>query len=152
MSWLVDSNVLLRLAQPGSPDCDLAIAALGKLRERGESVFATAQNFIEFWCVATRPKEQNGLGFAASEAEIEMSRLEAFFRFVPESGAVFDKWKEVVGRYGVCGVKVHDARLAAVMLVNGLSHVLTFNISDFSRFSEIAAVHPGALGDEVAKS
>ncbi|MCG6133823.1 MAG: hypothetical protein MET45_04030 [Nostoc sp. LLA-1] len=43
-------------------------------------------------------------------------------------------------------VNVHDARLVAVMCVHGLTHILTFNISDFTRYSnEIIAVHPTSL-------
>ncbi len=30
---------------------------------------------------------------------------------------------------------VHDARLTAAMLVHGLTHILTFNISDFARYT-----------------
>lgn len=43
------------------------------------------------------------------------------------------------------GVNVHDARLVAAMLVHGLTHILTFNISDFARYSEITAVHPTTI-------
>ena len=44
--------------------------------------------------------------------------------------------------YKVIGVNVHDARLVAAMLVHGLTHILTFNIADFARYSEITAVNP----------
>ena len=40
------------------------------------------------------------------------------------------------------GVNVHDARLVATMLVHGLTHIVTFNIRDFTRYTEITAVHP----------
>ncbi len=42
-------------------------------------------------------------------------------------------------------VNVHDARLVAAMLVHGLSHILTFNTTEFARYSEITAVHPTAI-------
>ena len=47
--------------------------------------------------------------------------------------------------YGVIGVNVHDARLVAAMLVHGLTHILTFNTTDFARYTEITAVHPTAV-------
>jgi predicted nucleic acid-binding protein len=31
-------------------------------------------------------------------------------------------------------VQVHDARLVASMKANGVTHILTFNISDFARY------------------
>jgi len=39
---------------------------------------------------------------------------------------------------------VHDARLVATMIVNGVKDVLTFNIGDFTRYREIV-VHDPAL-------
>lgn len=71
-----------------------------------------------------------------------MESLERLFPLVPDSPAVYAQWKKIVLAAGVSGVKVHDARLAAVMLVNGLTHVLTFNTNDFKRFPGITAVNP----------
>jgi predicted nucleic acid-binding protein len=48
-------------------------------------------------------------------------------------------------QYGVSGVQVRDAQLAAAMYTHGISRILTFNGSDFSRFSEITAIHPAAV-------
>jgi hypothetical protein len=45
----------------------------------------------------------------------------------------------------VLGVQVNDARLAAAMRVHRLSHILTLNVADFSRFSGLTAVHPGTI-------
>lgn len=42
-------------------------------------------------------------------------------------------------------VNVHDTRLVAAMLVHGLTHILTFNISDFLPYPEITAVNPNLL-------
>ncbi len=47
--------------------------------------------------------------------------------------------------YGIRGVNVHDARLVAAMLVHGLTHILTFNITDFARYLEITAVNPTTI-------
>jgi predicted nucleic acid-binding protein len=55
---------------------------------------------------------------------------------------ITNRTPRLVVAYGVKGVNVHDARLVAAMLVHGLTHILTFNISDFARYSEITAVHP----------
>jgi len=46
--------------------------------------------------------------------------------------------------FEVSGVKVHDARIVAAMLVHKISHILTFNTKDFSRYSGICitAVDP----------
>lgn len=36
---------------------------------------------------------------------------------------------------GVIGKQVHDARLVAICHVYGITHVLTFNVQHFARFS-----------------
>jgi predicted nucleic acid-binding protein len=53
--FLVDTNVLLRLSDGGSPDQSVAKQAVSNLRLRGDVACITAQNIIEFWAVATRP-------------------------------------------------------------------------------------------------
>jgi hypothetical protein len=45
----------------------------------------------------------------------------------------------------VSGVQVHDARLATVMKAYGISRIVTLNVKDFARYSEIEAVHPEAF-------
>jgi predicted nucleic acid-binding protein len=45
-------------------------------------------------------------------------------------------------KQNVSGVQVHDARLVAAMRIHGIRHILTFNTKDFSRYSEIEALHP----------
>ena len=49
--------------------------------------------------------------------------------------------------YGVSGVQVHDARLVATMIVHGVTHILTFNTSDFVRYAPqgIVAVDPATV-------
>ena len=50
----------------------------------------------------------------------------------------------LVVTYDVSGVQVHDARLVALMIVHGVTHVLTFNTRDFARYAGegIVAVDP----------
>jgi predicted nucleic acid-binding protein len=41
----------------------------------------------------------------------------------------------------VIGKQAHDARLVAAMKVHDLRHLLTFNDTDFKRFTEITVVN-----------
>jgi hypothetical protein len=68
MRVLVDTNVLLRSAQPSHPLCLQATHAVSKMIRQGDSVFFSPQNVGEFWNVATRPADKNGLGFSLEEA------------------------------------------------------------------------------------
>ncbi|MGB3204574.1 MAG: PIN domain-containing protein [Crinalium sp.] len=142
MSFLVDTNLLLRSAEPSHPMYPDAINAIGILRLQGELLHIVPQNLIEFWNVYTRPSERNGLGHTAAEAAVEVNRLKGLFLLLLDTPSIYAEWERLVVTYGVRGVNVHDARLVAAMLVHGLTHILTFNISDFTRYTEITAVHP----------
>ncbi|MEG4629461.1 hypothetical protein QUB56_07525 [Microcoleus sp. AR_TQ3_B6] len=97
---------------------------------------------IEFWNLCTRPIQRNGLGRTATEAEAEINRLKQLFPLLLDTEAIYQEWEQLLIKYKVIGVNVHDARLVDAMLVHGLTHILTFNITDFARYSEITAVNP----------
>ena len=59
-----------------------------------------------------------------------------------DSDAIFPEWERLVLQYRVSGKQAHDARLVAAMNVHNLTQLLTFNTSDFKRFTGITAVNP----------
>ena len=145
MPYLGDTNLLLRSAEQGHPRQETAREALAELRARGETVHLVPQNLMEFWAVATRPIERNGLGLTAVDAEAELARLEGFFPVLPDTPAIYPEWRRLVTTYGITGLRVHDTRLVAAMVAHGLTHILTFNIDDFRRYAEIAVVAPDEI-------
>ena len=145
MRVLVDTNVLLRSAQPNHPLCSQATHAVAKLMRDRHAVFVCAQNIAEFWNVATRSVELNGLGLSHEEVLREISGIECFFTLLPDVPAIYAAWKEIVQNHRVQGVKVYDARLVAVMTVYKVEHVLTFNAADFKRYTSITALHPSSM-------
>jgi len=90
----------------------------------------------------TRPVARNGFGLSVPEAEREVRLIEAGMTLLPDGEAVYREWWRIIVQHGVLGVQVHDARLAASMYVHGVSHILTLNVVDFSRFSGLTAIHP----------
>lgn len=53
MSYLADSNILSRLAQPQNLHHPIARHAIITLRQQGAKICLVPQNLIEFWAVAT---------------------------------------------------------------------------------------------------
>ena len=143
---LADTNLLLRLADPASVQHFAATTALAELFRRSDEVFLTAQNLIEFWAVATRPVEVNGFGWTSQRTAREVAELRARFPVLPDSPAVFERWLGLVEQLPIQGKRVHDARLVAVMLVHGVEHLITFNLSDFSTFPKLSLIDPASLG------
>jgi len=144
MRVLVDTNILLRSAQPNHPLCPQATLAVSKLIREG-AVFFCSQNIAEFWNVATRPFEMNGLGFSRSQVLQEISSIEGLLTLLPDIPAIYPAWKQLVRDHGVQGVKVYDARLVAIMRVYAVDSILTFNVADFKRYANINAVPPSAV-------
>jgi predicted nucleic acid-binding protein len=145
VAFLVDTNVLVRLAVPADPHHLSARHAVEALDEEG--LYTAGQNFIEFWNVATRPVEKNGLGQATTAADQILRTFEQAFSRLPEPADIYDRWRELVVSFGVSGVKVHDARLVALMLANGIVRILTFNSADFRRYEVLGihAIDPGEV-------
>jgi predicted nucleic acid-binding protein len=138
---LLDTNVLLRLAQPQSLLAPIAEQAIRTLRRKQEKLNIAAQNLFEFWAVATRPQAGNGLGFTVQQASQEIARLKHFFAVIPEQ-PLLSEWERLVSAHQVSGKNAHDARLVAAMNVNGVGSILTFNVQDFVRYIDIKVLDP----------
>jgi predicted nucleic acid-binding protein len=145
MRVLVDTNVLLRSAQPNHPLCSQATHAVAKLLRQKDSVFFCPQNIAEFWNVATRPADRNGLGFSPEEVLRGVASLEESLTLLPEVPAIYAAWKRIVQEHKVQGIKVYDARLVAVMNVYAVETILSFNTADFQRYDLISTLHPASL-------
>ncbi len=142
MGGLLDTSVLVRLANTADAMHDVATRSVLVWHQRGEVLYITPQNLIEFRAVATRPLAMNGLGLTPAEAEAEAEEFEATFPLLAETPDIFPAWKAVVAASGVIGKQVHDARLVAVCHVHGVTHVLTFNVAHFAR---LASAGPGII-------
>jgi predicted nucleic acid-binding protein len=142
VTYLVDTNVLLRAAHPSHPAHATATGAVRSLLARGERLCVLPQNLIEFWAVATRPAESNGLGLEVDEAAVELDKLKTIFELLPDTSAIYPEWESLVRAHQVKGKEAHDARIAAAMLAHDVTHILTFNGGDFKRFAGVKTVDP----------
>jgi len=142
MSYLVDTNILLRSAQPSHPMHADTVRAVSELLARGEILPIIPQNIIEYWAVATRPIEANGLGMTIDETAAEVTGLQSIFQILPDNAEIFSEWKRLVSKNEVKGKEVHDARIVAAMMAHRVTHLLTFNTADFKRYTEITAINP----------
>ena len=145
MSILIDSNVLLRSLHPRHPHYPIALNAIAALRRRIEPLCLAPQNLIEFWAVATRSLDENGLGMTHTHAAAEIEKLRRFFRLLPSTPDVLDAWQRLVLTLEITGKQTHDAHLAAVMEVYSVTSILTFNTTHFGRFPGIAVIDPDSV-------
>lgn len=146
--YLLDANILLRLAQPGHAMHATARDAVRTLLQRSEQLVTAPQSLWEFWTVATRPPTaRGGLGLDAGQAQTALQYFEALYPALPEVPLHYE-WTRLVVAYGVCGKDAHDARLVALLKAHGLSTILTFNTKDFARYAlteNIVAIDPAYI-------
>ena len=139
---LVDTSALLRTLQPHHPQREAVRSAIKALTAQGRELHIVPRILVELWVVATRPVEQNGLGMKPSAVATEIERLKSMFLLLPETPAIYPTWESLVIQGQVLGKPAHDARLVAAMQVHGLTAVLTFDKTGFSRYPGIEVVQP----------
>src|SRR3954471_2019066 len=120
MKVLVDTNILLRRAQPVSPHHQLALDALIELVRAGHILCVVPQVIYEFWSVSTRPATVNGLGMSVPQAMQSVQELLKDFLLLKDERGIYSIWQSLVVHHSVIGKTSHDARLVAAMERHGL--------------------------------
>lgn len=146
MAHLFDSNTFLRLAEKNSPHRLIVFNAIRRLRTANESLYYTPQVLAEFWNVCTRPaSSRGGLGLSVVQTERKTELIGKYFTILHDNPATFSEWRRLVSDLQVKGVQVHDAKLVASMIAHNITHLVTFNVKDFSRFTMIDVVDPNDI-------
>lgn len=145
--YLLDTNILLRIAQPGHAVHFEARQCVRALLRRKERIVLIPQVMFEFWVVATRPIDKNGLGLSIENVKRKLEGAGSVFDLIPDTEPIFREWLRIVAAYQVSGVKAHDARSVAAMNVHGVRDLVTFNMGDFKRYegAEITVHAPASL-------
>lgn len=145
MTTLVDTNILLRLADPSGVNHDTAVTAVATLRRAGDDLAVTPQVLSEYWAAATRTVAHNGLGQTPDEAAENIDWFTSDFTLLEDREGLFIAWFELVKEYGVTGANAYDTRLVAVMRLHSVGRILTFNNKDFRRYEGITVLKPDAV-------
>ena len=73
--YLLDTNILLRASDPNSSSYPLIMNVVDMIIRQGGECLITSQILIEFWVVATRPKDVNGLGWTTQKTQHEINQI-----------------------------------------------------------------------------
>lgn len=134
LTYLVDTNVLVRYLEESDARHTAAVDAIEGLTAQGHTLYLTSQSIIEFWAVASRPADVNGLGWDLARCSAALPLLLTALELLPDTAAIFEEWQRLVMTYGVSGMQVHDTRLVAAMKTHNIDGILTFNAKHFRRF------------------
>jgi predicted nucleic acid-binding protein len=147
MNVLVDTNILLRATEAAHPQHRLTVEALDLFWTQNHELVIVPQILYEYWVVATRPVVNNGLGLSCEEVSDWLSAFRRIYRLFRDERTIFPIWQDLVTRLSIKGKPAHDARLVAAMIRHSVTHLLTYNTSDFKRFAEVTAVSPAKVLD-----
>ncbi len=145
MKVLLDTNILLRLSNPGDLQHSQTKLALATMQANGDEAVIVPQVLYEYWVVATRPLANNGFGLSPEVADQAVMKWMSLYRLLLDEREIFTHWRELVTTYGVKGKTAHDARLVAAMTQHEVRRLLTFNAPGFARFKRIQVVTPADM-------
>lgn len=95
-SYLLDTNIILRFANSQSLEYNLIRNTISQILLQGGQCFITPQVIIEFWVVATRPVNVNGLGWTVEQTTQAVQMLINQFHLLEETSDVFSIWLNLV--------------------------------------------------------
>jgi predicted nucleic acid-binding protein len=135
----VDTNILVYATDPKSPWHTLATQALNDARQEGIELVISPQVLREYLATATGPV---GGKPRTADALENVRTFQEELEVVETSLVVTAQLLVLVEKYTVAGKQVHDANIVSTMLFHGIQHILTHNVGDFARFSELITVLP----------
>ena len=143
-SVFVDTNILVRLFAPASPEHARVCQAISRLEQDQVTLLVGTQVLVELWVVTTRPTDVNGFGWSAHVATRCLEAIRQRFGLLHEDATTLDRWLKLVTAVPILGKRAHDARIAALMQTHGTTHLLTLNGADFTGMG-VTPVHPDAV-------
>lgn len=145
MRILIDTNILMRIAQPKSPQHEEALAAVDALYSASHELCLVPQVIYEYWAAATRPVDDNGLELTTLQVQAAVEILLKNYTLLPDDSGIYTLWYDLVSKHQVDGKQAHDARFVAAMLRHGLTEFLTYNKRHFIRFNAIRTYVPADI-------
>ena len=138
-SVFVDTNVLLRFILSGLKDPrdeQRCKDQLNRYFGMGTELWISGQVIREFCVQATRRGKKQFLEVPLTSQQV-VHRVVSFpklFQIADETPAVREKFIELLDNHKVPSKQIHDANIAATMIVNDISTLCTLNRKDFNRY------------------
>ncbi len=92
MRILLDTNIIIRAAQPNQPTWPDINQALTAQVAHGCTLCVVPQNIYEFWVVATRRLAQNGFGLTPADAKSLVDATHGRLTVLRDEGGIFELW------------------------------------------------------------
>ncbi len=132
----IDTNILIFATSFTSPLNAEARKALTILRDSGAELYISSQVLREYTCNMTAHSLAPRPAIARNIARFRQMTV------LYDNEIIFDRWLDMIKTYRVSGKAIYDCNIAATMLQNGITEILTHNVKDFKRYSNVLSVIP----------
>lgn len=140
-SVFLDTNILVYATATRSPFHAVALQAIQQFYDSGIEVWIGRQVLREYLATLTRPQTfTNPLPVETLIVDVRLFATR--FLVAEDSPQVTERLLRLMEQIPIGGRQVHDANIVATMLVNGINQILTNNVADFNRFSQVITVLP----------
>ncbi|HVU02060.1 MAG TPA: TA system VapC family ribonuclease toxin [Polyangiaceae bacterium] len=139
----VDTNVLVYAHRREAPEHEVALGLMKRLSEGDAGWAIPWPCLFEFWSVVTNPRiwKADATIPEAAALQIDAWLGSPTVRLLSETEEFWSILRRVVERPRVRGPVVHDARIAALCLANGVETLLSRD-RDFSLFPDLPIEDP----------
>jgi predicted nucleic acid-binding protein len=138
----IDTNVLIYAKLAAAPLHALALERLRALQDRADvELWLSRQVLREYLAAMTRPQVVTPMvpmNLLANDVRDFVRR----FRIADDSRTVTEKLLMLIEQKGVSGKQIHDANIVATMQTYGITELLTHNVADFTRYSDLIRLSP----------
>lgn len=142
----LDTNILVYAHRPEMPFHKQAKEFVGSLAEGREPWALPWPAIHEFLAVVSHPRifvNPTAISEALLQVSLWLSSPSAFT--ITETERYFPVLQSLLEQTGVAGPKIHDARIAAICVSNGVTTLFSAD-RDFSRFGDALAIRNPFLG------
>lgn len=137
---MLDTNVLVAATDEARAEQRNALMVINEWAARGVTLCTSGQILREYFAVATRPVDRNGLGLKPADALSNVRAIRDRAAFLVEDARVTNRLLGLLADVECGGKQVHDANVVATMLAHGVGMVVTMNIADFARFDRYVSL------------
>lgn len=137
----IDTNVLVYAFTATAPYYDQARAALSQLEAQDAQMWISRQVIREHIATLSRPQSYT----SPLSAEVITGQIEAVlrnFKIADDTAEVTTHLLALIKKYPIGGKQIHDANIVATMQANKIDTLLTNNVGDFNRFSDVITILP----------
>lgn len=137
----IDTNILVFSSHQGSPNHGIAREILTTLHNTGTCLWISRQVLREYLVVMTRIDLLSGV-FRCDDFIKDVKHFEQKFMIAEDGPSVTHLLLDLLHDFPTIGKQIHDANIVATMLSVGVRDLLTDNVVDFQRYSDLIQVHP----------